>query len=259
MTAQCMPHPDDPALRGEQVLVDLARRQHGDYTTTCVTKSIKDWPAPASEIPMLRTDIAALPGCEITKNTRSTTVSVPRIFLTFITTTVHGFGTTRAGLVLPDRGGVTESITHTGSQLIMTERRRVRALCGWSRLRRRGTAAGRPPRQRTGPGAVVGPRRPGGAGRGRRRRARPRDARGDRPGRRARAARGHGAARAVRDRGLPVHRRRRHAARPGDDALDARFVDRAALARAAAGARAARHARRTGRRSRRGDGDTPGG
>jgi ADP-ribose pyrophosphatase YjhB (NUDIX family) len=71
---------------------------------------------------MLRTDIAALPGCEITKNTRSTTVSVPRIFLPFIKTTVHGFGTTRAGLVLPDRGGVTESITHTGSQLIMTER-----------------------------------------------------------------------------------------------------------------------------------------
>ena len=60
-------------------------------------KSIIDWPAPASEFPMLRTDIAALPGCEITKNTRSTIASVPRIFLTFIQTTVHAFGTTRRG------------------------------------------------------------------------------------------------------------------------------------------------------------------
>ena len=46
---------------------------------------------------MLRTDIAALPGCEITKNTRSTIASVPRIFLTFIQTTVRAFGTTRQG------------------------------------------------------------------------------------------------------------------------------------------------------------------
>ena len=39
---------------------------------------------------MLRTDIAALPGCEITKNTMRTRESVPSIFLTFIQTTVHG-------------------------------------------------------------------------------------------------------------------------------------------------------------------------
>jgi hypothetical protein len=55
-----------------------------------VTKSIMDWPAPANDDPTLRTDIAALPGSEITKNTRSTIASVPRIFLTFIQTTVHG-------------------------------------------------------------------------------------------------------------------------------------------------------------------------
>ena len=67
------------------------------YTKTWVTKSIIDWPAPASEVPMLRTDIAALPGCEITKNTRSTIASVPRIFLTFIQTTVRAFSTTRRG------------------------------------------------------------------------------------------------------------------------------------------------------------------
>ncbi len=68
---------------------------------------------------MLRTDIAALSGCEITKNTRSTSASVPSVFLTFIITTVSRVGT-RTEPLYASGGGVTESITPTGRKMIMT-------------------------------------------------------------------------------------------------------------------------------------------
>ncbi len=89
-----------------------------------------DWPAPASEFPMLRTDIAALPGCEITKNTRSTIASVPRIFLTFIQTTVRAFGTTRQGsLYRSTAANPSLSLTRGVSEL-MTESDRLIACVG---------------------------------------------------------------------------------------------------------------------------------
>ena len=87
------------ARAGRVAVVELllSRGASIGYARTCVVKSITDWPASANEVPMLRTDIAALPGCEITKNTRSTIASVPRIFLPFIQTTVRAFDTTRRG------------------------------------------------------------------------------------------------------------------------------------------------------------------
>ena len=64
---------------------------------------------------MLRTDIAALPGCEMTWNPKSTIVGVPRVVRPFVQTTRSRFGTTRRRLVVPGRDVVTESITHTGA------------------------------------------------------------------------------------------------------------------------------------------------
>ena len=115
MTAQCMRTRMTRRSVGSRYS-SISRGASTVYATSCVTKSIMDWPAPANEVPMLRTDIAALPGCEITKNTRSTIASVPRIFLPFIKTTVSRVRYDKTGLVVPERGGENERITHTGGQ-----------------------------------------------------------------------------------------------------------------------------------------------